>query len=155
MASASVTWTSGKQLVAESSSGHAIVLDAPEEVGGRNTGATPMELLLASLAGCTSIDVLFILGDRMKKPITTLSVHGTGERAAEPPKVYTKIDVRYAVSGPGLRKKDALRAIRLSAETFCSVSVMLGKTAKITHHYEITDTSSGETHSGALADDEG
>ncbi|MHC5035421.1 MAG: OsmC family protein, partial [Planctomycetota bacterium] len=68
MAEAVVTWTSGKQFVAESGSGHGIVLDAPAQVGGRNTGPTPMELLLMGLAGCTGIDVAFILGDRMKKP---------------------------------------------------------------------------------------
>lgn len=155
MATASVVWTSGKQFVAESGSGHAIVLDTSADVGGRNTGPTPMELLLMGLAGCTGIDVVFILGDRMRKPLTAVSVRAEGERAEEPPKVYTKIDVTYAVSGPGLQEKDALRAIRLSAERFCSASVMLGKTATIVHRYAITDTATDETRSGTLSGDAG
>jgi len=150
MSTAVALWTREKQFVAESGSGHAIVMDTGTTVGGRNTGPTPMELLLMGLAGCTGIDVVFILRDRMKKPLSGVEVRVSGERADEAPKVYTKLEVTYLLRGPGLPEKDALRAIRLSAEKYCSVSVMLAKTAAISWRYEITDDSSGVTSSGTL-----
>ncbi len=148
-----VTWTSGKQLVAESASGHAIVLDANAEVGGRNTGPAPMELVLMGLAGCTGIDVVFILVDRLKKELTGLEVRVVGERAENHPKVYTKIEVTYSLRGKNLPHKDALRAIRLSAQNFCSVSAMLEKTAAIHSSYELYDEATGETFKGSLTED--
>jgi putative redox protein len=153
MPEARAIWTSGKQFVAESGSGHAFVLDASPEIEGRNTGPSPVELVLVALAGCTGIDVVFILRDRMKKPLTGLSVEVTGKRAEEPPKVYTEIEVTYHLRGPGLLEKDAVRAIRLSAKSFCSVSAMLEKTARIRSHFEILDEQSGQTVHGTLADD--
>ena len=150
MSQAKVTWISGKQFVAESGSGHAMVLDTPPEVGGNNTGPTPMELVLMGLGGCTGVDVAFILGDRMKQQITAIEVEVSGKRADEPPKVYTEIDVTYRVRGRELSAKKAIRAIRLSAENFCSVSLMLEKTATITSRYEITDEVSGEKTEGQL-----
>ena len=150
MPEAKVIWTSGKQFVAESGSGHALVLDASPEVAGRSTGATPMELLLLALAGCTGIDVVFILVDRMKKPLSGLSVEVSGQRSENPPKVYTEIDVTYRLRGAGLEEKDALRAISLSAEKYCSVSAMLERTATIRSHYEIVDERSGEAVRGTL-----
>jgi putative redox protein len=145
-------WTADKQFVAESTSGHAIVLDTPAAVGGRNTGPTPMELLLMGLAGCTGIDVVFILGDRMKKTVTGVQVEVSGTRADQAPKVYTNIEVTYRIRGKDLKEKDAVRAIRLSAEKFCSVSIMLGKTAEMTWSYEVTDDSSGQSWSGTMQD---
>lgn len=150
MPEAKVIWTGGKQFVAESGSGHALVLDASPEVGGRATGASPMELLLLALAGCTGIDVVFILADRMKKPLSALSVEVAGKRAENPPKVYTELDVTYRLRGPGLDEKDALRAISLSAEKYCSVSAMLERTATIRSHYEIVDEQTGATVRGTL-----
>lgn len=153
MSETTVTWTSGKQLVAESGSGHAMVLDAGAAVGGRNTGPTPMELLLMGLAGCTAIDVIFILVDKRKKELTALEVKVVGQRAEDPPKVYTEIEVTYKLRGRNLPLKDALRALRLSAENYCSVSAMLEKTATIHHLYELHDEATGETFKGTLAEE--
>lgn len=150
MPQARVSWTSGKQFVAESGSGHALVLDTPADIGGRNTGATPMELVLMALAGCTGVDVAFILGDRMQQQVTGIEVSASGERAERPPKVYTAIEVRYRVTGRELNAKKAVRAIRMSAENYCSVSQMLLKAVPITSHYEITDEVSGETTRGTI-----
>jgi putative redox protein len=150
MSTALALWTREKQFVVESGSGHAIVMDTGTGVGGRNTGPTPMELVLMGLAGCTGIDVVFILRDRMKKPLTGVEVRVSGERADTAPKVYTQLDVTYLLRGPGLPEKDALRAIRLSAEKYCSISVMLAKTAAISWRYEITDETTGAIASGTL-----
>lgn len=154
MPEAKVTWIGGKQFVAVSGSGHGMVLDTPADIGGNNTGPTPMELVLMGLGGCTGVDIAFILGDRMKQQVTGIEVAVSGERADQPPKVYTDIDVIYRVRGKDLSVKKALRAIRLSAQSFCSVSLMLEKTALITSRYEITDETSGETVSGTLEQDE-
>jgi putative redox protein len=151
MPEAKITWTSGMQLLAESGSGHAIVLDTAEaDNGGRDTGPTPMELLLMGLAGCTGMDVVFILKSRMKKPLTALQVSVSGVRAEEAPRVYTEIDVVFRLVGRGLEPKDALRAMQLSTEKYCSVEAMLRQTAKIRTRYEIVDEVSGETVSGVL-----
>jgi putative redox protein len=150
MSTALALWTREKQFVVESGSGHAIVMDTGTGVGGRNTGPTPMELVLMGLAGCTGIDVVFILRDRMKKPLTGVEVRVSGERADTAPKVYTQLDVTYLLRGSGLPEKDALRAIRLSAEKYCSISVMLAKTAAINWRYEITDETTGAIASGTL-----
>lgn len=139
MPKAIATWTSGRQFVAETETGHAVVMDAPVAGGGRNTAPSPMELLLVGLAGCTGIDVVYILKDRMKKPLTALAVEVSGTRADTEPKVYTQIQVVYRVRGVGLEDKDVRRAISLSAEKYCSASIMLGKTARITSAYVITD----------------
>jgi putative redox protein len=153
MPEARIHWTYGKQFVAESGSGHAIVLDTGPDVGGRNTGPTPMELVLMALAGCTGVDVMFILGDKMKKNISSLALHVSGKRSEEAPKIYTEIHVAYLLKGPDLSPKEALRAIRLSAEKYCSVSAMLGKTTKIHSRFEITNETTGEIFSGALEDE--
>jgi putative redox protein len=150
MTSASVLWTREKQFVAQGESGHAIVLDTGAGIGGHNTGPNPMELLLISLAGCTAVDVVFILGDRMKKPLSGVEVHADGERSEQVPKVYTTIELTYLVRGPDLREKDAVRAIRLSAEKYCSVSAMLSRTAQIKVRYEVTDETTGEVSQGTL-----
>lgn len=153
MPKASVTWVADKQFVAETGSGHALVLDTGAEIGGRNTGPTPMELLLVSLAGCTAVDVAYIFGDRMRQTLTGLSVAVEGIRAEEPPKVYTEITVRYTVRGRQIQPKKAVRAIRLSAQNFCSVSLMVKETARVTSHYEIFDEASGERLSGTLEEE--
>lgn len=136
--------------MAQGESGHAIVLDTGAGIGGHNTGPSPMELLLISLAGCTAVDVVYILGDRMKKPLSGVEVRVDGERAEKAPKVYTSIDLTYLVRGPNLREKDAVRAIRLSAEKYCSISVMLSKTARINLRYEVTDETTGEVAQGTI-----
>jgi putative redox protein len=152
MAEAKVVWTAGKQLVGECGSGHALVLDTSKEAGGRNTGPSPMEAVLVGLVGCTALDVVFILGERMKKTVTGVEVSANADRADAPPKVYTKIEVTYRIRGRGIQEKDAARAIRLSAETYCSVAAMLNKTAKITSRYELLDEDTGKATSGAVED---
>ena len=150
MPKTTATWTSGRQFVAETETGHAVVMDAPVAAGGRNTAPSPMELLLVGLAGCTGIDVVFILAERMKKPLTGLSVEVSGTRADSEPKVYTQIDVTYRVRGKGLQEKDVRRAISLSAEKYCSASIMLGKTAKLTSSFTLTDDETSQVIRGTI-----
>ena len=150
MTTASILWTQGEQLVARSGSGHAIVLDTDASVGGENSGPNPMELLLMSLAGCTAVDVVYILGDRMRKPLSGVEVRADGARADRAPKVYTEIALTYLLRGPGLQEKDAIRALRLSVQKYCSVSAMLSPGCPIRVHYELTDETTGEVSRGTL-----
>lgn len=149
MGSARVTWTKGKQFVGETGSGHGLVLDTPLEVGGGDTGPSPMELILLGQAGCTGIDVLHIL-ERMKKAVTGVEVEVDGTRADTEPKVYTALDVVYQIRGRGLAEKDVRRAIELSETKYCSISIMLGKTATIRSRYVILDDDSGDRIEGTL-----
>ena len=129
------TWTGGLRFVHRSATGHALVTDGPAEHGGGDSAATPMELLLLGLIGCTGVDVASIL-QRMKQPLRGLEVAAEAERAPEHPKVYTKIHLVYTLEGD-LDEKKVLRAIDLSESTYCSASAMLGKTAEITHEFRI------------------
>lgn len=149
MGSARVTWIKAKQFVAETGSGHGLVLDTPLEVGGGDTGPSPMELILLGQAGCTAIDVLHIL-ERMKKTVTGVEVEVEGTRADTEPKVYTLLEITYQIRGRGLTDKDVRRAIELSETKYCSVSIMLGKTAAIRTRYAILDDDSGERIEGTL-----
>ena len=133
---ARVKWIEGAAMVAESDSGHALVMDGPPEFGGRNLGMRPMELLLLGMGGCTQFDVVSILR-RGRAQITDCVVELTAERAQDNPKVFTKIHAHFIVTGHNLKPQQVERAIKLSAETYCSASIMLGATATITHDYEI------------------
>ena len=133
---ARVKWIDGAMMVAESASGHAIVMDGPQEHGGRNMGIRPMEMLLLGMGGCTEFDVMHILR-KGRHEVTACEVELTAERADVEPKVFTKIHVHFIVTGPALTDKAVGRAVALSAEKFCSASIMLGKVADITHDYEI------------------
>jgi len=135
MSKAKVRLVEGMQFVAEGGTGHAIVLDGDPSVGGRDTGSRPMELLLMGLAGCTAMDVVFILR-RKRQPITGLEVSVDAERAPRHPKVYTKIHVEYVIYGD-VDDKAARQAIELSEEKYCSASAMLKKTAEVTWSYKI------------------
>jgi len=128
-------WTGGMRFVYKSESGHALVTDAPTEQGGYGSAASPMELLLLGLVGCTGVDVASIL-TRMKQPLLGLKVDVEAERAAEHPKVYTRIHLIYTLTG-ALDEKKVKRAIDLSETKYCSASAMLGKTAEITSEYRI------------------
>ncbi len=141
MVEAQVQLVEGMQFVATSGTGHAIVVDGDPSVGGKNTGPRPMELILMGLAGCTAMDVVFILR-RQRQPVQGLTVHVRGERAESHPKVYTRIHVEYTIYGD-VDEKAAQRAIELSEEKYCSVSAMLKHTADITWSYRIVraDTS--------------
>ncbi|WP_448203406.1 OsmC family protein [Azospirillum sp. sgz302134] len=135
---ARVRWVEGKMFVGESGSGHAVVMDAAPEVGGRNLGIRPMEMLLIGMGGCTSIDVVMIL-EKGRQAVTDCVAEIEAERADTDPKVFTKIHVHFVVTGRGLDPAKVERAISLSAEKYCSASIMLGATAAITHDFEIVE----------------
>lgn len=133
---ARIKWVEGVSFVGESGSGHAVVMDGPPESGGRDLGIRPMEMILIGLGGCTAFDVMHIL-KRARQPVTDCVVEVEAERAEQPPRVFTHIHVHFIVSGDGLSEKQVARAVQLSAEKYCSASIMLGKAAKISHDYEI------------------
>ncbi|MDX1698646.1 MAG: OsmC family protein [Thiohalobacterales bacterium] len=133
---ARVKWVEQATFLGESGSGHAVVMDGPPDYGGRNLGVRPMEMLLLGLGGCTAFDVVLILG-KGRGSVEDCVVELTAERAESEPKVFTRIHVHFIVRGAGLTKKQVARAVQLSAEKYCSASIMLGKTAEITHDFEI------------------
>jgi putative redox protein len=137
MTDTQVTWVDGMQFVAESA-GHSIVVDGAPGFG-RDTGMPPLRLLLLGVAGCTAMDVVHILKNRMRRSVTGLRIEVEAEQAPEHPKVYTRIELKYLVKGRGLKEKDVRRAIELSETQFCSAAVMLGKTAEIVTSYEIEE----------------
>lgn len=136
---ARVKWVQDATFVGESPSGHAVVMDGPPESGGRNLGPRPMEMLLLGMGGCTAFDVVYIL-QRARQPVLDCVVELEAERASEVPKVFTKIHVHFIVSGRGLSAKQVERAVQLSAEKYCSASIMLGKAAEITHDFEVVES---------------
>lgn len=131
-----VKWLDNMSFVGESGSGHSVVMDGPPEFGGRNLGVRPMEMLLLGLGGCASFDVVSML-KKSKQDLVDCEVEITAERADKEPKVFTNIHLHFVISGNELSDKRVARAIELSAEKYCSASIMLGKTAKVTHDYEI------------------
>ncbi|PUB84211.1 MAG: OsmC family protein [gamma proteobacterium symbiont of Ctena orbiculata] len=135
---ARVVWVEDSVMMGESGSGHGIVMDGPPEHGGRNLGVRPMEMLLLGMGGCAEFDVLSILR-KSRQQVTRCVVELEAERAQQDPKVFTRIHAHFIVSGKGLSEKHVARAISLSAEKYCSASLMLGKSAEITHDYEIRD----------------
>lgn len=128
----------GMTFVAESGSGHAVVVDAAPDVGGRDLGARPMELVLMGTGACSAIDVVHILR-KARQPITGCLVELDSERAAEDPKVFTRIHLHYVVTGKGLATTQVERAIKLSKEKYCSATIMLAKTAEITYDFEVRE----------------
>jgi len=136
---ATIKWIDGVAFVGESESGHAVVLDGLPTAGGRNIGIRPMELLLIGMGGCSAFDVVSIL-TKGRQDLVDCRAELSAERAEEDPKVFTRIHVHYVVSGRGLKAATVERAIKLSAEKYCSASIMLGKTAEVTHDYEIIET---------------
>jgi len=133
-----VKWVEGALMVGESGSGHAVVMDGPPDSGGRNLGVRPMEMLLLGMGGCTEFDVVHILR-KGRHEISLCEVELTAERAAEDPKVFTRIHAHFRIGGPGLTEKVVERAVRLSAEKYCSASIMLGATAEISHDFELVE----------------
>jgi putative redox protein len=132
----SVNWIDGMLMVGKSHSGHTITMDGPPEIGGNNLGVRPMEMLLLGVAGCTMIDVVTTL-KKMRQDLTNCETKLSAERADEHPKVFTGIHIQFIVKGQDLDPKKVEKAITLSAEKYCSASIMLGKTASITHDFEI------------------
>ena len=128
----------GMTFVAESGSGHAVVLDAAADVGGRNLGARPMELVLMGTGACSAIDVMYILR-KARQPVTDCVIELEADRAEKDPKVFTRIRMRFVVSGKGLDPAQVERAVKLSKEKYCSATIMLGATAEISYDIEIRE----------------
>lgn len=135
---ARVKWVDGMMFVGESGSGHAVVMDGAPEAGGRNLGIRPMEMLLIGMGGCSSIDVVMIL-KKGREAVTDCVAEIEAERADTEPKVFTKIHIHFIVTGKALNPAKVERAIQLSAEKYCSASIMLGATAAITHDFEVVE----------------
>jgi len=135
---ARVKLVEGITFVAESGSGHAIVMDASPDVGGRDIGSRPMELLLMGAGGCSAIDVVHILR-KSRQDLVDCVVELEAERAPQEPKVFTRIHMHYVVTGRGLLPAQVERAIRLSKEKYCSATIMLAKSAEITSDFEIRE----------------
>lgn len=128
----------GMTFVAESGSGHAVVMDASPDVGGRNLGARPMEMVLMGAGGCSAIDVVHILR-KARQTLVDCVVELEAERAAEDPKVFTRIHMHFVVTGRGLNPAQVERAVKLSKEKYCSATIMLAKTAEVTSDFEIRE----------------
>ncbi len=133
-----VKWLDNMCFVGESASGHAVVMDGPPEFGGQNLGIRPMEMLILGLGGCSSFDVMLIL-KKSRQKVEHCEVELDYDRAEHNPKVFTRIHMHFIVTGKDLDAKKVEKAINLSAEKYCSASVMLGKTADITHDFEIRE----------------
>lgn len=134
-----VKWVENVCFIGESETGHAVVLDGAPDAGGRNLGMRPMEMLLLGMGACTSFDVVTIL-KKARQAISDCVAEIQAERADEVPKVFTRIHVHFVVTGAGLNPVQVERAVKLSAEKYCSASIMLGKTAIVTHDFEIIDS---------------
>lgn len=128
----------GMSFIAETGSGHLVAMDGAPEAGGHNLAPRPLELLLAGVGGCTSFDVISIL-KKGRHPVLDCAVRITAERATEDPKVFTRMHLHFVVTGRALKAEAVERAIKLSAEKYCSASIMLGKTAEISHSWEIIE----------------
>ena len=134
---ARIKWVEEATFVGESGSGHAVVMDGPPDHGGRDLGVRPMEMMLIGLGGCTSFDVVHIL-KKSRQDVSNCVAEIEAERADTEPKVFTKIHIHFKVSGEGLSEKHVERAVSLSAEKYCSASIMLGQAGvEITHDFEI------------------
>ena len=135
---ATVKWLDNMSFVGEAGSGHSVVMDGPPDDGGRNMGVRPMEMVLLGMGGCTAFDVVHIL-KKSRQNIVDCHVEMEAERATDIPKVFTKIHAHYVIKGKGLDAKKVERAITMTAEKYCSVSIMLAATVEITHDFEIIE----------------
>jgi len=133
-----VRWHKACRFVGQTGSGHTIVMDGPATSGGSNLGPRPMEMLLLGLGGCTAFDVIQML-HKARQKVLDCTVDIDAERADEVPRVYTKIHVHFRVYGLGLSERHISRCVSMSADKYCSASIMLSKTAEITHDYEILE----------------
>lgn len=134
-----IKWVDQAMFVGETGSGHAVVIDGPADGGGRNLGVRPMELVLLGTGACTAYDVVHIL-KKGRQPIRDCVAELEAERAEEVPKVFTRIHIHFVVTGRGLSEDAVKRAVQLTAEKYCSASIMLSKSVEITHDYEIVDS---------------
>jgi putative redox protein len=136
--SAKVSWVDGALFVAEAGSGHTFTMDGSPDVGGRNLGARPMEVMLIGMGGCTAIDVVSML-KKQRQDIEGVEVSLVGERATEHPMVYTEVKLVYTVRGRKLSKALVERAVSLSDEKYCSATAMFKKSAKVTHEVVLVE----------------
>lgn len=135
---ARVEWKDEASFLAESGSGHTVLMDGPPEAGGKNSGPRPMEMLLMGTGGCAAFDVVMIL-KKSRQEISDCVVEIEAERAAQEPKVFTRIHFHFILTGKTLNSAQVERAIKLSAEKYCSASIMLAKTAELTHDFDIVE----------------
>lgn len=133
---ARVKWVEQVSFLGETESGHAVLMDGAPAAGGRNLGPRPMEMLLLGMGGCTSFDVIGIL-KKSRQAVSDCYVEIEAERAETDPKVFTRIHMHFVVTGKALKAEVVERAIKLSADKYCSASIMLGKTAALSHDFEI------------------
>ncbi|MEO8037173.1 MAG: OsmC family protein [Betaproteobacteria bacterium] len=139
-----VKWLEGVAFVAQTESSHAFVMDGAPEGGGRNLGPRPMETVLAGTGGCTAYDVVTIL-KKSRQDVTDVAVDLDADRAPTDPKVFTRIHMHFVVTGRGVKREAVERAVRMSAEKYCSASAMLAKTAEMTHDFEIVELGDART----------
>ncbi len=136
---ANIKWVDGVMFVGESGSGHAVVMDGPPDAGGRNMGVRPMEMVLLGLGGCTSFDVLTIL-QKSRQDVVDCQAELSAERAEGTPAVFTKIHVHFVIKGRNLKEAQVKRALELTAQKYCSASIMLERAGvEISHDYEIVE----------------
>jgi putative redox protein len=135
---ARIKWVDGVSFVAETGSGHAVVIDGAPEAGGRNLGPRPMEMFLVGAASCSAFDVVWILR-KARQPVADCVVEAEATRAETEPKVFTHIHLTYRVAGRGLDPRQVERAVKLSKEKYCSATIMLGRSAEITTAVEIVE----------------
>ncbi len=133
-----ITWKDEMSFLGESGSGHKVLMDGPPEAGGQNMGPRPMEMVLMGTGGCTAFDVVLIL-KKSRQDISDCVVEIEAERALQDPKVFTRIHFHFILIGKKLNHQQVERAINLSAEKYCSASIMLAKTAELTHDFEIVE----------------
>jgi len=134
-----VRWEGEAKFRATSASGHELLMDGPPDIGGVNAGPRPMETLLMGIGGCSSVDVVYIL-KKARQDVTACVAELTAERAPEPPQVFTRLHLHFVVTGRGLKENQVKRAVELSAEKYCSASIMVARSgAEVTHSYEIRE----------------
>ncbi|RNL59118.1 OsmC family protein [Zhongshania marina] len=137
---ATVKWVDGVMFLGESGSGHSVVMDGPEDHGGRNMGVRPMEMLLLGMGGCASFDVMSML-KKSRQDVTDCRCELDAERADAVPAVFTKIHLHFIVSGENLKEAHVKRAVELSAEKYCSASIMMEAAGvEVSHSHEIVDS---------------
>ncbi|MBU2984846.1 OsmC family protein [Saccharophagus degradans] len=134
-----VKWVDGKMFLGESGSGHTVVMDGPPDHGGRNMGVRPMEMILLGLGGCASFDVISIL-EKTRQKVSDCRVELSAERAEGVPSPFTKIHLKFVVTGVALKEVQVKKAVELSAEKYCSASIMLGAAGvELTHSFEVVE----------------
>ena len=135
---AQVKWLGGRAFEGTADSGHSVIMDSSPDFGGDDRVIRPMEMLMVGMGGCTSIDVMNIL-EKSRQDVTACVAEVSAERADTEPKVFVRMHVHFKVTGRNLDAQRVQRAISLSAEKYCSASIMLGKTAEITHDFELIE----------------